>query len=287
VFSSLTSRRVGRGNSAFTLIELLVVIAIIAILAAILFPVFAQAREKARQTSCLNNMKQLTTGALQYVQDYDETLPLTYIKFQAAGNAGYVWTVPLNSDTAADKALEATLWAWALQPYIKSVGVYACPTARAEERDPLNAGVTLEDANGFLLSYLINGYLNQWPLGQTQSPADVMLFSESTGKQAMIGWVASFPLPMNSDGSDMELYSDTSSPCPGRFSFTSISRDRTWWLHGRGQNYAYMDGHVKYQPTPGTYSPWAALPTGRPSDGGGSVWVSGPCSTFHSFRPTR
>src|SRR5436190_5033002 len=65
----------GRRRPAFTLIELLVVIAIIAILAAILFPVFAQARERARQTSCLSNIKQLGTALLMYVQDYDETLP--------------------------------------------------------------------------------------------------------------------------------------------------------------------------------------------------------------------
>ena len=61
---------------AFTLIELLVVIAIIAVLAAILFPVFAQAREKARQTACLSNMRQMTLGVMMYAQDYDETLPL-------------------------------------------------------------------------------------------------------------------------------------------------------------------------------------------------------------------
>ena len=59
----------------FTLIELLVVIAIIAILAAILFPVFARAREKARQTACLNNVKQLSLAVMQYTQDYDEILP--------------------------------------------------------------------------------------------------------------------------------------------------------------------------------------------------------------------
>ncbi len=62
-------------RSAFTLIELLVVIAIIAILAAILFPVFAQARAGARQATCLNNMKQIGTGLMMYAQDYDETLP--------------------------------------------------------------------------------------------------------------------------------------------------------------------------------------------------------------------
>ena len=70
----------GRSRSAFTLIELLVVIAIIAILAAILFPVFAQAREKARAISCISNEKQIGTATMMYVQDYDETMPM-FISF--------------------------------------------------------------------------------------------------------------------------------------------------------------------------------------------------------------
>src|SRR5512147_2634849 len=73
-------------KGGFTLIELLVVIAIIAILAAILFPVFAQAREKARQTSCVSNYKQTSMAILQYVQDYDETFP------QASAKNGANWT---------------------------------------------------------------------------------------------------------------------------------------------------------------------------------------------------
>jgi len=91
---------------AFTLIELLVVIAIIAILAAILFPVFAQAREKARQASCVSNLKQAALGVLQYAQDYDETYPL------AASWGTWAWDFT---------------WAWTSQPYIKSYDVFACP----------------------------------------------------------------------------------------------------------------------------------------------------------------
>lgn len=95
---------------AFTLIELLVVIAIIAILAAILFPVFAQAREKARQASCLSNMKQLGLAWVQYTQDYDETGPTIH-----GGN----WVQGVGS-----MAEYMTLY-----PYIKSVNVFQCPSA--------------------------------------------------------------------------------------------------------------------------------------------------------------
>src|SRR5438552_8556206 len=88
--------------NGFTLIELLVVIAIIAILAAILFPVFAQAREAARKTTCLSNMKQLTLGWLMYVQDYDEANPMTAQRNPAGGNQTY--------------------WLTNIDPYVKSGG---------------------------------------------------------------------------------------------------------------------------------------------------------------------
>lgn len=92
-------------RKAFTLIELLVVIAIIAILAAILFPVFAQAREKARQTACASNLKQLGLAIIQYTQDYDELAPV-----------GSSWGSGLGVG-----------WAGQLLPYTKSTGILACP----------------------------------------------------------------------------------------------------------------------------------------------------------------
>jgi prepilin-type N-terminal cleavage/methylation domain-containing protein len=83
-----------KGRPAFTLIELLVVIAIIAILAAILFPVFAQAREKARQTACISNLKNIGTATMMYIQDYDEIYPLGYM-YDGTNWGGTMWTVGL------------------------------------------------------------------------------------------------------------------------------------------------------------------------------------------------
>ncbi len=99
-------------HRAFTLIELLVVIAIIAILASILFPVFAKAREKARQISCLSNLRQLGLGFAQYVQDYDE-------KYPSIGGVDPNWETDTNYNQAG--------WGNQIYPYVKSVNVYACP----------------------------------------------------------------------------------------------------------------------------------------------------------------
>ncbi len=91
-------------RAAFTLIELLVVIAIIAILAAILFPVFARARENARRASCISNLKQIGLGTMQYVQDYDDVYPAYYQP---------------NPDRK---------WPQVLDPYIKSTQIFTCPS---------------------------------------------------------------------------------------------------------------------------------------------------------------
>lgn len=140
-------------SRAFTLIELLVVIAIIAVLATILFPVLAQAREKARQTQCASNTRQLALGVLMYAQDYDEALPPTAI-------------VSENSD--------GTLWPDLLAPYLKNDQIRLCP----------------DDANGKRNSYGLNELLFadltdpdslQAPVGtlaSVQTPADTVMMAE-------------------------------------------------------------------------------------------------------------
>ena len=118
----------------FTLIELLVVIAIIAILAAILFPVFARARENARRASCQSNLKQIALGVMQYTQDYDEQFPKISTPVAAAPPHG---------------------WADTIQPYLKSVQIFKCPSFTGPKGDVPNAvGYT---------TYWINSELNNDP----------------------------------------------------------------------------------------------------------------------------
>jgi prepilin-type processing-associated H-X9-DG protein len=102
-------------------IELLVVIASIAILAAILFPVFAQARESARKTSCLSNSKQIGLGAMMYVQDYDEMYPCNSWDTPAIGVAGHDSPLGVNY-------LSSTQWPWRIMPYIKNKQIFVCPS---------------------------------------------------------------------------------------------------------------------------------------------------------------
>ncbi|MCW3058623.1 MAG: prepilin-type N-terminal cleavage/methylation domain [Capsulimonas sp.] len=137
-------------TSGFTLIELLVVIAIIAILAAILFPVFAKAREKARQISCASNERQLGLGIMQYVQDNDETFP--------AGNQGH----------------SGAGWATNIFPYTKSAGLYHCPddaNSRGVESYGINQNLT-GGGTGFRQASMSLGGLN--------APASTILLAETT-----------------------------------------------------------------------------------------------------------
>jgi type II secretory pathway pseudopilin PulG len=171
------------------LIELLVVIDIIAILAAILFPVFAQARDKARMATCLSNMRQVGNAFMMYVQDYDETFP--YIRFRGVG---------------AQKGALTFTWKNAIRPYIKSMEVYACPSNPFSRTIPgmpgaepntvpgMNSeGWELEPEQRMPISYGMNSCASTWhpadskegrsspPLRMAQlpRPADTILVSEA------------------------------------------------------------------------------------------------------------
>ncbi|MBC7808384.1 MAG: prepilin-type N-terminal cleavage/methylation domain-containing protein [Akkermansiaceae bacterium] len=113
-------------TKAFTLIELLVVIAIIAILAAILFPVFAQAREKARQTSCLSNQKQSGLGFLMYVQDYDEQFPA--VGPGTGINDPNIFVTDIYGKKQTGDWLEIRFCTALLLPYTKNTQIYFCPS---------------------------------------------------------------------------------------------------------------------------------------------------------------
>ncbi len=274
-----------RKRSGFTLIELLVVIAIIAILAAILFPVFAQAREKARQTTCISNQKQLTLAVLQYVQDYDETFPLSL--FYSGGSwSGASVTTP-TSAFGSTPTREA-FWSNSTAPYSKNFQIINCPSAARDRSDVF--GVSLSAAQGYTYSTTYNGYLNQWPLAGSPAPASVILFSEGLGKATMPRYANAFPLMLNSAGTwqGMFIADDGGKNCPGAWIY-SFNVDTTWWTHSnRGSNYAYMDGHAKYVPNPSALSPWATTDTaGLPQN----LWVDGQasadgCNWFLAYGPT-
>jgi prepilin-type N-terminal cleavage/methylation domain-containing protein/prepilin-type processing-associated H-X9-DG protein len=148
-----------RRNQGFTLIELLVVIAIIALLAAILFPVFARARENARRASCQSNVKQLLLGMMQYTQDYDERVP-----------------IPAN-------ALYGTTWHGGIYPYVKSSQIYRCPSdseTQATYRSGYGNGIA-----DFHVSYASNAYMryasgpaNTYKLSAIESPSTLVYLAD-------------------------------------------------------------------------------------------------------------
>jgi len=190
----------------FTLIELLVVIAIIAILAAILFPVFAKAREKARQTSCLNNVKQISLGIIQYAQDYDETMVANSL-------AVYDFTAP--DGTAIHIVPQAAmLWMYLVYPYVKNVQVYTCPS--------YTDGWSASSYDGSC-GYGKNTWLGNLSMARIDEPVNTILIVDSNY------YLSDWDTRTDADASSG---SDNADP----------PRDQ----HNGGANYGFCDGHAKW-----------------------------------------
>lgn len=213
-------------SKGFTLIELLVVIAIIAILAAILFPVFAKAREKARQTACLSNVKQINMGIMMYLQDYDEVLPIFWFGWHTDGSP--------------------STWKDVVAPYIKSAQLYKCPS------DP-NFDSVVNSAPWVANSYAINPALqifnpdgswkSDWgnyydqpcSIGAMEAPAETLLFADKYGYSEKLSW-------------ECVINPTTSTPAGA-----------VWCRHSEGANVGFADGHSKWMKSDAIIGPNGSL----------------------------
>lgn len=228
-------------RQGFTLIELLVVIAIIAILASILFPAFARARENARRASCQSNLKQLGLAMIQYSQDYDEKL-ITY----ATADGG---------------------WAYRLQPYLKSGQILQCPSESNSAPPPPNPDLGLDGSTDY--SYNLNlGYV----VGTGISAISLATLTQPTlTVQAIDGIGASVG---RSTAWTNGCFDDVT--CAAGFARFAPIVDKSAQRHLDGQNALFCDGHVKWYKgsSPDTSAAIYSGPT--PSTGTGIVSGSSP-----------
>jgi len=217
-------------RKGFTLIELLVVIAIIAILAAILFPVFAKAREKARQTSCASNLNQLGIGFAQYTQDYDERQP-----------------------SGIGTTSEATGWASQIYSYEKSTGVYKCPDD-ATTPNPTTATV---------VSYAANSNLNNSgtpiTLSQFAAPSDtVQLFEISGASGGSVSTINDYLSGISGNGTGTLTDGDDATTQDVVYETGQLAESAqtvgtangqfaaSTGLHTDASNFLFADSHVKW-----------------------------------------
>ena len=221
-------------RKGFTLIELLVVIALIAILAASLFPVCARAREKARQTSCLSNIKELTLAMLMYVGDYDERLPMC--------------RYPNDSYLPSPATGTLCTWSWpqVTEPYIKNWQVFECPSDDRNRPRYTNGSTTNMEKWSYGRNY---GYFNgdkrrvmdPWKLAEFQEPAGTIMIGEAD---------------------DCNRCGPRSPNWPAGGGSVSVDKLMGGYLdprHNDGMNFSFHDGHAKWSKYGGTPARWYSM----------------------------
>jgi len=206
--NNMLQKRTSARKSAFTLIELLVVIAIIAILAAILFPVFARARENARRASCMNNLKQIGLGMMMYVQDYDEKYPI----------ASYHESSDLLSYPSG--AISTANWIVRMYPYVKSVQVFNCPSSSGT---PWKGGTDASTTVSYGANIrILPADIPPTALASIEKPSETLLLADSTGTNPYViyeTYIASrYMIDRHLDGANI-VYAD------GHVKWHKMSRD--------------------------------------------------------------
>ena len=248
-------------HNGFTLIELLVVIAIISILAAILFPVFARARENARRASCMSNLKQFGLGLMMYAQDYDETYAPYASGGQGPNPPGGAWSLGNDADGNPVRS-----WAQLLYPYTKSTQIFVCPSGVGDYANRPIRGQYGASA------YLFGGSASTIKMSSLAAPASTYAMMDS-GQYVMY---YSYADPGYSGskadyGDYLPGIGDLGNACTASSSYTNLKSDCESGRHLGGVNMAFADGHVKWLKT-SIVSAEAQKPASATNPKAGGAW---------------